>query len=435
MVISITKQEERLIQIIQKASLSLGYDAYLVGGFVRDRILGRETKDIDVVCVGSGVALAEQVAQLLTTVQNVHYYKRFGTAMLRWEDMDVEFVGARKESYHFESRKPVVEDGTLQDDQNRRDFTINALAASLQEHNYLQVVDPFNGLEDLKKGIIRTPLEPAKTFSDDPLRMMRAIRFATQLQFYIEENTFESIYKERKRIDIISAERITDELNKIILSDQPSIGFELLYESELLDIIFPEMVALQGVDERNGWSHKDNFYHTLEVLDNVSAMTDDLWIRWSAILHDIAKPPTKRFDVKAGWTFHGHDALGAKMVPTIFKRFRLPLDHKMKFVQKLVRLHLRPIGLTKENISDSALRRLLSVSYTHLRAHETKANLVCRLLLEKKKKQPTQHKNLNTIVLSQYDYHSALNRATSSSLYVVKHACKSTPTPVTCRIN
>ncbi|MGV3631224.1 MAG: CCA tRNA nucleotidyltransferase [Bacteroidota bacterium] len=334
------------------------WEAYVVGGFVRDLILERPSRDIDIVVIGSGMDLAEKAGEKLR-VKKVSLFKNFGTAHFRYKDIDVEFVGARKESYSRDSRKPVVENGSLSDDQFRRDFTINALAISLNKADFGEVVDPFNGIEDLEKGIIRTPLDPAQTYSDDPLRMMRAIRFATQLDFKIESKSLQAILENSGRLDIISKERIMDELNKIILSKEPSRGFKLLFSTKLLHRFFPEMVALQGVETINGKSHKDNFYHTLEVLDNVAKNSDKLWLRWAAILHDIAKPPTKRFDERVGWTFHGHEDLGARMTPRIFKHLKLPLDHKMKYVQKLVRLHLRPISLVKGNVTDSAVRRLL----------------------------------------------------------------------------
>ncbi len=359
MVFNIEPHERKIFELISKAAVELDYPAYVVGGYVRDRLLARPSKDMDIVCVGSGINLARAVAGRLRPIPRVTVFKRFGTAMLKHRDMEIEFVGARKESYRSDSRKPTVEEGTLEEDQNRRDFTINALAVSLNERDYGSIIDPFNGLEHLEAKLIKTPLEPGKTFSDDPLRMMRAIRFATQLGFTIDPETYNAIQQYHSRINIVSKERITTELNKIILADQPSIGLEHLFHTGLLRRFFPEMADLQGVEVRNSKAHKDNFYHTLEVLDNLSAKTDKLWLRWSAILHDIAKPPTKRFHPQHGWTFHGHEALGASMVPRIFKKLRLPLDHKMKYVQKLVRLHLRPISLTKENITDSAIRRLL----------------------------------------------------------------------------
>jgi putative nucleotidyltransferase with HDIG domain len=351
--------QDPVFKIISKAADKLQVDTYLVGGYVRDLFLARESKDIDVVCVGSGIALAEAVTREMGNKSSVKVFKNFGTAMLRHDEWEVEFVGARKESYQRNSRKPIVEDGTLEDDQNRRDFTINAMAICLNANRYGELLDPFNGQDDLKNQIIRTPLDPHITYSDDPLRMMRAIRFATQLNFEIEEKSLQAIQEERKRIQIVSQERISDELNKIILADQPSKGFKLLFNSELLHFIFPQMVDLHGVEIIDGKGHKDNFYHTLQVLDNIALNTSDLWLRWAAILHDIAKPATKRFDKKLGWTFHGHEDRGAKMVPKIFKQLKLPLDQKMKYVQKLVRLHLRPIALVKETVTDSAIRRLL----------------------------------------------------------------------------
>lgn len=335
-----------------------GLEAYVIGGYVRDLILNRPSKDIDIVVVGNGLDLAEKCAKKLR-VKKVSLFQRFGTAQFVYKDLEVEFVGARKESYRSDSRNPVVENGTLQDDQNRRDFTINALALSLHKESFGDLIDPFGGIEDLEKEIIRTPLEPVKTYSDDPLRMMRAVRFASQLNFRIERRSLEAIAENAERLEIISHERIMDEFNKIVLSDTPSRGIKLLYATKLLHQFFPEMIKLQGIETRDGKAHKDNFYHTLEVLDNISENTDNLWLRWSAILHDIAKPPTKRFDPKVGWTFHGHEDLGARMVPKIFKRLKLPLDHKMKYVQKLVRLHLRPIALVKGSVTDSAVRRLL----------------------------------------------------------------------------
>lgn len=349
-----------IFKIVADAAKALNVPAYVVGGFVRDLILNRPSKDIDIVCVGSGIELAELVAKNSGREDTyLSVFKNFGTAMIKLDDWEVEFVGARRESYQRDSRKPIVEDGTLEDDQNRRDFTINAMAISLNDNNFGELIDPFDGLADIRRKIIKTPLEPSITFSDDPLRMMRAIRFATQLNFDIHPDTFDALLKERERIDIISKERITDELNKIILAKKPSYGFLLLDSCGLLEKIFPEFVKLKGVETEEGKGHKDNFYHTLQVLDNASTKTDDLWIRWAAILHDIAKPATKRFDKKRGWTFHGHEEMGAKWVKGIFTEMRLPLNEKMRFVKKLVRLHLRPIALSKEAITDSALRRLL----------------------------------------------------------------------------
>lgn len=359
MVFNIRPHEREIFELIGQTAHDLGYPAYVVGGYVRDRLLARPSKDIDIVCIGSGIQLAKAVAQRMSPTPRVTIFKRFGTAMLRHQGMEVEFVGARRESYRSDSRKPTVENGTLEDDQNRRDLTINALAVSLNERDYGSIIDPFRGLDHLEAKIIKTPLAPGKTFSDDPLRMMRAIRFATQLHFEIEPETLDAIREFRHRIRIVSKERITTELNKIMLSNPPSTGFKLLFDTQLLELVLPELAQMQGVEIRNGVSHKDNFYHTLQVLDNLSRKSDNLWLRWAALLHDIAKPPTKRFHPEHGWTFHGHEALGATMVSRIFKKLRLPLDHKMKYVQKLVRLHQRPIGLTKENITDSAIRRLL----------------------------------------------------------------------------
>ena len=360
MEINCTENELVLIKKVANAAQALGMETYLIGGFVRDKLLGRETKDADFVCVGDGIELAKEVAKQFNPVPQVDVFKNFGTAHIKIQnDFDIEFVGARKESYNFDSRNPDVEPGTIAEDQNRRDFTINALAISLNKNDYGKLIDPFNGVEDLKDKIIRTPLDPLKTFSDDPLRMMRAIRFASQLGFLIEETTWQGIKDSASRIKIISQERITDELNKIILSPKPSIGFDLLYKSGLLKIIFPPMVDLAGAEYIDGKGHKDNFYHTLQVLDNLSSNTNDLWLRWAAILHDIAKPVTKKFEEGHGWTFHGHEVVGGRMVPKIFTKLKLPQNEKMRFVRKLVELHLRPISLTKENITDSAIRRLL----------------------------------------------------------------------------
>ena len=358
--IKCSDNELALLNKIAIAAKQLGVETYLIGGFVRDKILGRETKDADVVCMGDGIELATAVAKQFNPIPRVDYFKNFGTAHIKiTDDFDIEFVGARKESYRSDSRNPEVEPGTMKDDQERRDFTINALAISLNETDFGKLIDPFVGLDDLENKIIKTPLAPAQTFSDDPLRMMRAIRFATQLNFAIEANTWQGIIECADRIKIISQERITDELNKIVAAPKPSVGFDLLYKSGLLQIIFPQMVELAGAEYKDGHGHKDNFYHTLQVLDNLSANTDDLWLRWAAILHDIAKPATKRFEEGHGWTFHGHEVVGGRMVPKIFTKLKLPLNDKMRLVKKLVELHLRPISLTKENITDSAIRRLL----------------------------------------------------------------------------
>lgn len=346
-------------KVITKASRALNYESYVIGGYVRDILLNRPSNDIDVVTVGSGIALAKKTASLISDKKEVKYYGRFGTAMIRLKDKEIEFVGARRESYEPTSRKPMVEDGTLEDDQNRRDFTINALAISLNEDTFGELIDPFNGIQDLEDKIIRTPLDPDVTYSDDPLRMMRAIRFATQLHFTIEKESFDSIKRNAERIKIISMERVNEELNKILLSSKPSIGFKLLDASGLLKIIFPQLAALKGVEVQNGRAHKDNFYHTMEVLDNVADAGGDLWLRWAAVLHDIAKPLTKKYDKEIGWSFHGHEIKGAKMTPKIFAALKLPLNEKMKYVQKLISLHLRPIALAQEEVTDSAVRRLL----------------------------------------------------------------------------
>lgn len=349
-----------IFSIVSKAADDLGYETYVIGGFVRDLLMKRnQPKDIDFVCVGSGIELAKQVQSLIGSNYPIQIFKNFGTAMLKYDQFDLEFVGARKESYRKESRKPIVEDGTLEDDQNRRDFTINALAISLNKSHFGQLLDSFNGLNDLNNKVLKTPTFADTTYSDDPLRMMRAIRFSCQLDFRICEESLLSIKKNRDRITIISQERITDELNKIILCSKPSQGFKLLFETGLLHYFFPKLVALHGIETIDNKSHKDNFFHTLEVLDNISQHTNNLWLRWAAILHDIAKPDTKRFEESVGWTFHGHEFIGSKMVPKIFKSLKLPLNEKMKYVQKLVRLHLRPIVLAQEIVTDSAVRRLL----------------------------------------------------------------------------
>ena len=358
--ISCTHTELKIFKKVAEAAQELQYPCYLVGGFVRDKILGRETKDADFVCVGDALQLADATAKHFRPRPRVNYFKNFGTAQFRMPDgFDLEFVGARKESYQSHSRNPEVEPGTIEDDQKRRDFTINTLAISLNQEDFGKLVDPFGGIDDLKQQLIRTPMEPQRTFSDDPLRMMRAIRFATQLKFHIHPETLRAISENAERIRIISKERITDELNKIILSEKPSIGFRHLYETGLLKIIFPKMVDLAGAEFVEGKGHKDNFFHTLQVLDNVADRSADLWLRWAAILHDIGKPATKKFEEGHGWTFHGHEVVGGRMVPKIFDQLKLPLGEPMKYVRKMVELHLRPISLTKENITDSAIRRLL----------------------------------------------------------------------------
>jgi poly(A) polymerase len=388
MYINCNDKELEILQKIALSAMDLDVPCYLIGGFVRDKILGRNTKDMDIVCVGDGIELAAKVAEKFMPEPEVHFFKNFGTAQIKikfpaekkvkenketnannlipstlergWgEVFEVEFVGARKESYDFNSRKPAVENGTIEDDQNRRDFTINAMAISLNKDDYGQLIDPFNGIQHLEEKNIQTPLAPAQTFSDDPLRMMRAIRFASQLNFTIHPETFAAIGQNANRIKIVSGERIADELNKILMTEKPSVGFDLLYKSGLLKIIFPQMVDLAGAEYIDGMGHKDNFYHTIQVVDNIAKNTNDLWLRWAAVLHDIAKPATKKFEEGHGWTFHGHEVVGGRMVPKIFTQLKLPQNEKMKFVRKLVELHLRPISLTKENITDSAIRRLL----------------------------------------------------------------------------
>ncbi len=350
---------DKIFSVISETADELGLECYAIGGYVRDIFLHRPSKDIDIVTVGSGIQLAEAITKKLGKKAHLSVFKSYGTAQIKFFDHEIEFVGARRESYQRDSRNPIVEDGTLEDDQNRRDFTINAMAVCLNRSRFGELLDPFGGLEDMERLIIRTPLDPDITFSDDPLRMMRAIRFASQLGFDIYPETFEAICRNKERIRIITKERIADELNKIILSPKPSIGFKLLDMTGLLPIIFPEFVALKGAETKNGISHKDNFEHTLVVLDNISQKTDNLWLRWSAILHDIAKPVTKRFDPRLGWTFHNHNFIGEKMVPTIFRQMKLPQNEKMKYVQKMVSLHMRPVTLVEEDITDSAVRRLL----------------------------------------------------------------------------
>lgn len=352
-------QSHEIFARVGEIADKMGLETYVVGGYVRDFIMGRPCKDIDFVCVGSGIALAEQVAASYPQHVPLSVFKNFGTANIRLDDYEIEFVGARRESYRADSRKPIVEDGTLAEDQERRDFTINAMAISVNKSTYGVLIDPFEGLKDIRRKIIRTPTDPMITFSDDPLRMMRAVRFAAQLNFDIHPDTFDALMQSASRLQIISGERIIDELNKIIMTPKPSYGFKLLFAGKLLHEFFPEMVELQGVDSVGDKSHKDNFYHTLQVLDNICQSTDDLWLRWAAIMHDIGKPPTKRFNEKVGWTFHGHEDKGARMTPGIFRRMKLPMDERMKYVQKLVKLHLRPIALVSDKVTDSAVRRLL----------------------------------------------------------------------------
>lgn len=358
MIFQIRANERKIFEVISQAAAELGYPTYVVGGYVRDRLLARPSKDLDIVCVGNGIELAKRVGNTLHPRSRVTVYKRFGTAALKHRDLEIEFVGARKESYRSDSRKPTVESGSLADDQNRRDFTINALAISLNERDYGTIIDPFNGLEDLEAKRLVTPLEPGKTFTDDPLRMMRGVRFASQLGFMLDPATKTSIRQNAGRLKIISWERIATEMHKIMLSHKPSVGLKLMAETKLLDYVLPELAALKGVEARNGRKHKDNFLHTVQVVDQLAERSPELWLRWAALLHDIGKARTKRWEANAGWTFHAHDAVGANMVPKIFRRLRLPND-KLKYVQKLVALHQRPISLTEEEISDSAIRRIL----------------------------------------------------------------------------
>lgn len=354
-----SERELFVIKKIAAAAGEMGTPAFIIGGFVRDKLLGRPTKDLDLVCLGDGITFAQQIADRFHPKPPVTLFKTFGTAQIKLNDLEIEVVGARKESYQQDSRKPEVVPGTLAEDQARRDFTINALSIGLNKEDFGKLVDPFNGLKDLRHKIIRTPLAPAQTYSDDPLRMLRAIRFATQLNFTIEADSLAAITREKDRIKIISRERIADELNKIMLAKRPSIGWDLMFRTGLLELVFPQMAALAGAENVEGIGHKDNFYHTIQVIDNIARHTSDLWLRWAALLHDIGKPDTKRFEKGHGWTFHGHEILGAKMVPKIFAQLKLPLNEKMRYVQKLVSLHMRPVSLTKENITDSAVRRLL----------------------------------------------------------------------------
>lgn len=355
-----------IFRIVSRAAKNLNLETYVIGGYVRDYLLNRGTaKDLDFVAVGSGIELALEVSQHLPGKPKVSIFKNYGTAMLKFQGLELEFVGARKESYHEDSRNPAVENGTLEDDQNRRDFTVNALALSLDPDNFGQLIDPFNGLEDLKRKILKTPLDPDITYSDDPLRMLRAIRFATQLKFTIEKDSLDAIKKNAERIEIISKERIVEEIHKILMTDVPSVGFTLLHKTGLLPYIFPELMALEGIEEKEGQLHKDNFWHTLEVVDNIAQTTNDLWLRWAALLHDIGKAPTKRFDNKNGWTFHGHEFVGSKMVYKLFKRLHMPLNEKMKFVQQMVLMSSRPIVLATE-VTDSAVRRLIFDAGAHI---------------------------------------------------------------------
>lgn len=350
--------DHKIFAMISEVADELNVECYVIGGFVRDLFLQRKSEDIDVVVIGSGIELAEKLSKRIKG-SKLSVFKNFGTAQIKWKNLEVEFVGARKESYRADSRKPIVEDGTLEDDQNRRDFTINALALCLNKERFGELIDPFNGISDIKNKIIKTPLNPDVTFNDDPLRMMRCIRFSAQLQFYIEENTFEAISRVKERISIISKERIVDELNKIMASKIPSIGFELLKRSGLLELIMPDLYKLCGIEEKGGRAHKDNFLHTMQVLDSIASKSDNLWLRWAALFHDIGKPVSKRWDNRVGWTFHNHDFVGAKMIPKIFNQMKLPQNEKMKYVQKMVALHMRPIALVEEEVTDSAVRRLL----------------------------------------------------------------------------
>ncbi len=359
MIFQIQPHERQIFKTISETAAELGFPTYVIGGYVRDRMLSRPSKDMDIVCIGSGIQLAEAVAAKMHPMPKVVVFQRFGTAMFRFKNIEIEFVGARRESYRSDSRKPSVEEGSLEDDQNRRDFTINALAVSLNEENFGEMIDPFNGIKDLEGKVIQTPLEAGKTFSDDPLRMLRAVRFATQLGFNIEKNTLKALSTYKDRIKIISKERIISELEKIMKTPTPSVGLKILFETGLLKLIFPEMDALKGAETREGIGHKDNFYHTLQVIDNICRKTDNIWLRWAALFHDIGKPATKRWEENEGWTFHGHQDLGAAMLPRLFRNLGLPVDDRLKYVQKIVKLHHRPVALTKEEITDSAIRRLL----------------------------------------------------------------------------